>query len=472
MPASWLRRRRAFRALPTPLSGDRPATDLFSREIQEQGFGPPKYGVRTRDVPLLVLPGERLDFDYGEPIDLEARELIDTLGLLASTQTGFMPPTAPDFTFPGVLNDVSQLCEAGSLVYSREDASAFRLWLRAQIEGVCARVPRWDDELRRAVGLPLPRQEMLLVPLIYLSHMWRQGSPSLLAASGPSALPTPFETLLTALATSTGILPRFNQLAMTMRAWRIEGVPPGAPVSYRDLTDLHRVYPHFWLNGVTQTEREFYRAFWAIESFGAPVYGWGCLVLECMTAGDEELGTFALKCIHGALRNAYFAVRHLVPKVDPVDFRKIQLTGGWVNDDLNGAASGYQLPFMLMLDSLFLVEYSHPGATSSRANGLRFVPERWKRFFQSLAARSPGLRAWVDERQCPELTRSYQRCVDLLVVHRTMHRHLAGQTLRGATTTARVFGSSDENYRDFMSEMRSIIRDTAAVGVQDDKEGA
>jgi hypothetical protein len=100
------------------------------------------------------------------------------------------------------------------------------------------------------------------------------------------------------------------------------------------------------------------------------------------------------------------------------------------------------------------------------------VPERWKRFFQSLAARSPGLRAWVDERQCPELTRSYQRCVDLLVVHRTMHRHLAGQTLRGATTTARVFGSSDENYRDFMSEMRSIIRDTAAVGVQDDKEGA
>jgi hypothetical protein len=463
--SEWLERRAAFRALPRPMSADLPSADLFSAEVRAPWRGPPKYGVTTRDVPLLVLPRERLEFDYGAPIDADARELVDSLGLLATTQTGFMPPAAPDFRFPDVLNEVSRLCDVGSTVYSHEDEHAFRMWLRWEIEGVISRVSRWDDEILRAKSLPLQRQEMLMVPLIYLNHMWRQGSPTLPAPSGPSAMPVAFDTLLSALAETTGILPRFNQLVMTMRAWRIEGLPVGAPVSYRDLTDLHRVYPYFWLNGVSHTEQEFYRAFWTIESFGVPVYGWGCLALECAAADDAELGAFALRCVHGALRNAYFAVRHLVPHVDPVGFRKIQLTGGWVNDELNGAASGYQLPFMLMLDALFLVDYSHPGATDSRANGLRFVPERWKSFFRSLSARSPGLRSWVIERQCPELTDAYQRCIELLVVHRTMHRHLAGQTLRGATTTARTFPSSEINYRDFMSEMGAIVQDTAAVNI-------
>lgn len=216
---------------------------------------------------------------------------------------------------------------------------------------------------------------------------------------------------------------------MTMRAWRIDSLSDGAEVSYRDLTALDHVRPYFWLNGVNKSELDFYRAFFTVESFGVPVYGWGCLALECAAADDAELGAFALRCIHDALRNVYFCVRHLVPKVDPLEFRKIQLTGGWINDELNGAASGYQLPFMIMLDALFQVEYSHLGAAEAQMNGLRFVPERWKEFFRSIHGHNPGLQPWVSQRQSPGLTDAYQRCIELYTVHRTLHRYLAGQTL-------------------------------------------
>jgi len=309
-----------------------------------------------------------------------------------------------------------------------------------------------------------------MVPLIYLNHMWRQGSPALTAASGPSAMPAAFDALVTTLAESTGILPRFNQLIMTMRAWCIDGLPGGEHVFYRDLTDLNRVWPYFWLNGVSQSELDFYRAFFAVESWGVPVYGWGCLALECAAADDADLGALAMRCIHDALRNVYFCVRHLVPYVNPVEFRKIQLTGGWINDELNGAASGYQLPFMLMLDALFQVEFSHPGAYEARENGLRFVPKRWQEFFRTIRELSPALRPWVRERQCPELTDAYQRCIELFTVYRTLHRYLAGQVLRGATTTGRAFTSSESNYRTFMNEIGALVKDTAALGIQDSVE--
>ncbi|WP_406053892.1 hypothetical protein OG462_43075 [Streptomyces sp. NBC_01077] len=422
------------------------------------------------DVPLLALPGSRLEFDYGEPLDCAALSPLDAVGALASTQTGFMPPRCPDYQFPEPLSALASLCQSASTLYSQEDAQEFRKWVEAENDALAHRAGTLVSLIQSAISLPLPEQELLMVPLIYLNHMWRQGSPVLEAASGPSVMPPCFDVLLTALSESSGILPRFNQLIMTMRAWQVDGLSDGDRVSYRELADLNRIRPYFWLNGVNQSELNFYRAFFAVESFGIPIYGWGALALECAAADDAELGAFALRCVHDTLRNVYFCVRHLVPKVDPVEFRKIQLTGGWVNDDLNGAASGYQLPFMLMLDSLFQVDYSHPGAASARANGLRFVPGRWKEFFRSIHDHTPGLRSWVQQRQHTELTEAYQSCVDMYTVHRTLHRYTAGQTLRGATTTGRAFVSSERNYRDFMSETGALVRDTEAVGLSEQEE--
>lgn len=465
MSASWQDRRRALRALPTPLSADLPPTELHSPAVRAPASGRPIFGVATRDVPLLVIPGHRLEFDYGEPVDFDTRGPLESLGVLASTQTGFMPHRTPDYRFPHPLAGVVTLCDAASTVYAREDERSFRNWLHAEFDVLAARAGTSAHLIELARSLSLPRQEMLMVPLIYLNHMWRQGSPIISPASGPSAMPVAFDSLLTALAESTGILPRFNQLLMTMRAWRIEALPGGERVTYRDLADLRRIWPYFWLNGSSHSELEFYRAFFTVESLGIPAYGWGCLALECAGADDTKLGAFALRCIHRTLRNVYFSVRHLVPHVDPVEFRKIQLTGGWINDELNGAASGYQLPFTLMLDALFQVDYSHPGTIEARANGLRFVPKRWQGFFQKIREQSPALRTWVRRRGHSELTDAYQRCIELFTIYRTMHRHLAGQTLRGATTTGRAFPDSERNYRTFMSEIGALVADTAAVGI-------
>ncbi|MFE5946817.1 hypothetical protein [Streptomyces sp. NPDC056480] len=469
-PAGWARRRSTLQALPTPLSASLSPVGLSSPAIRKRTLGRPVYGVPLWDVPLLVLPGSRLEFDYGDPIGCAGRRPLNAVGHLASTLTGFMPPTCPDYRFPEPLSGLTDLCQAASTLYSYEDERGFRKWLCSENKALAHRSGTLVELIRSALALPLPEQELLMVPLIYLNHMWRQGSPGLEAASGPSSMPTCFDVLLTALSESTGILPRFNQLIMTMRAWRLDSLSDGDSVSYRDLTNLEQVRPYFWLNGVNQSELDFYRAFFTVESFGIPLYGWGALALECAAADDADLGAFALRCVHDTLRNVYFCVRHLVPKVDPAEFRKIQLTGGWIDDELNGAASGYQLPFMLMLDALFQVEYSHPGASTARENGLRFVPTRWKDFFHSIYDHTPSLRQWVQQRQSPELAEAYQRCVDMYTIHRTLHRHTAGQTLRGATTTGRSFVSAERNYHDFMSETGALVRDTAAVGLADTEE--
>jgi hypothetical protein len=456
---------RMLRALPRPLSEDLPPQRLDSPQVSELGRGRPLFGVVPMDVPLLVIPDRRVEFDYGEHVERCHYPPFDQLSLLASTQSGFQPATAPDYRFPGALSECVRLCEEGSIVYSGEDARGFRSWLHQEIQR--AVVPSADagDLVQQAISLPLPRQEMLMVPLNYLNHMWRQGSPVAAPAAGHSALPAPFDALLSALSTSTGILPRFNQLTMTMRAWRIDGVPDGDPVTYRDLTDLQRVWPRFWLNGTTGTELNFYRAFFAVESFGIPVYGWGTLARECAAAADAKLGAQALRCVHAALRNIYFCVRHLVPSVDPAEFRKMQLTGEWVNGELNGGASGYQLPFSQMMDALFNVKFTHPGATEARNNAMRFVPKRWQDFFSSLRDSTPTLREWVIESDTAELTTAYQWCVEMYTAYRRLHRFLAGQTLRGATTTGRTFTTSESNYRTFVAEMGSIVKATTRLGV-------
>ena len=96
---------------------------------------------------------------------------------------------------------------------------------------------------------------------------------------------------------------------------------------------------------------------------------------------------------------------------------------------------------------------------------MRFVPKRWQDFFSSLRESTPTLREWVIESDTAELTKAYQRCVDMYTVYRRLHRFLAGKTLRGATTTGRTFTTSETNYHTFAAEMGSIVKDTTRLGV-------
>ena len=159
------KRCRMLRALPRPLSEDLPPRRLDSPHVRELGRGRPLFGVVPVDVPLLVIPDRRVEFDYGEHVERCRHPLFDQLSLLASTQSGFQPATVPDYRFSGTLSECVRLCEQGSIVYSGEDARFFRSWLHQEIQKAVVQSADAGNLVQQAISLPLPRQEMLMVPL-------------------------------------------------------------------------------------------------------------------------------------------------------------------------------------------------------------------------------------------------------------------------------------------------------------------
>src|SRR5262245_12793197 len=104
------------------------------------------------EVPLLVIEGKRLEFDYSlEPIDFDALGPLRSLGRLASTTSGFLPEKAPNYRFEPPLSLVTELCTEAALEYARHDADAFRRWMDARISAVAARSGELET-LRRAAA--------------------------------------------------------------------------------------------------------------------------------------------------------------------------------------------------------------------------------------------------------------------------------------------------------------------------------
>src|SRR5690606_24699134 len=150
---------------------------------------------------LLVLDAERLEFDYGrEEIDFEGLGPLRSLARLASTQSGFLPPRAPKYRFDGPLGAITELCSAAAPIFAKHDRAGFRAWLDGQVAAFSAQFGGIAELKRWATPLSLAEREFLMVPLIYLNHMWRQGSPVLEPATGPSAMPDPLHAFLWSLS--------------------------------------------------------------------------------------------------------------------------------------------------------------------------------------------------------------------------------------------------------------------------------
>ncbi|WP_141976528.1 hypothetical protein [Saccharothrix saharensis] len=424
-------------------------------------------GARPLEVPLLVLEGERrtesvlaLAPPAGVLLDFAELGPLASVTALASTETGFLQTRVPVFDFPGPLGRVAELCRAAGAEIVRHDEVGFRSWFETN----AGEFPPVAELWRHALDLPPERLEALLVPLIYLNHLWRQGNPEQDPALGPSAMPDPLHELLTLVAAEVGTIPRFSQIVMTMMAWQLDGSTDGEPITHADLVSLDRMRHPFRLDEGNQSELDLYRSFFAVEAFGVPLYGWGAYALECAAVDDRAGGTLALTMVRAALRNVYTYTKMLIPRIDAHQFRRLQVTYGWVGDEVNGVASGYQLPFMLMLDALFHVNYRHDGVVAARANNLRFVPEHWKRFFRLVYDRQPALKTWVAEAGDAGLEAAYLGCVQLFGLFRQMHRHLGGQVIKGGTTTGRIFADAHDNYANFMDEMAALVADTTATG--------
>lgn len=445
-------------------SCDRTLTSLSDLSSDLSAWINESYGVQLLDVPLLVLEKNRYKFDFvAQSIEFDQIGPLKSLGMLASTETGFLHERTPDFRFPEQLQAITDLCHQAGIRYAKHDDVEFRAWLTAACATLAVDLDDTHTLFRHGTSLPRDRQEMLMVPLIFMNHMWRQGSPILAPATGSSTMPEPLHNLLITLSETTGIIPRFNQIIMTMLAWKLDHKSEGELLSHRDLTSLERMTPYFWLNQNNQSELDLYRAFFAVEGFGVPVYGWGCFALECAARNELNGAVQALKMIWAAMKNVYITTKLLMPRIDAEEFRRIQVTCGWIEDEITAVSSGYQLPFMLMLDALFQVDFTHSGVIAAKENNLRFVPHHWQAFFQMIRSRCPSLKDWVKTRNNLELTESYTACVELLALFRSMHRHLGGAAIKGATTTGRKFSSPDENYVQFMDEMEALINDTTAA---------
>lgn len=425
------------------------------------------------DVPLLVLDDARLPVSkLGTPVDFAGLGPLAALSRLASTETGFLPLNAPDYRFDGLLGQVAEAALDASHRYRDHDADAFRSWLRSTGERLG---PDAGPSLRaEAAQLPPDRQHALLVPLVYLNHMWRQGSALLPAATGPSVLPPPFAELLEDLTGRIHQLPRINQILLTIHGWRLDGAPVGSPVEYRDVTALHRMRPYFWLDRDNTSEMELYRSFFSVESFGIPMYGWSALLAELRLADDPTYAALALRMLNAALRNVYFQSRRLIPGVSALEFRKVQVTAGWVDDEVTGVASGYQLPFFLLMDALLGTAYSDAGAAAARENNLRFVPRAWQDYFRALYDAQLG--EWIGRRGDTEAVEEFAKCGRLFALYRSMHRYLGALVMQGATTTGRSFSGTSENVRIFVREMDALIDDTVEaserVAAASDREAA
>jgi hypothetical protein len=448
-----------------PRSGDEASIPLSNLSSDLSSWNYELYGVQLIEVPLLVLKETRHEFDHAsQQVEFNQFGPLESLGMLATTQTGFLPKHAPDYRFPGPLQTITDLCHQAGAHYARHDEAEFRAWLTMVSTTFATSVVDTDEIYSYATKLPQERQKMLMVPLILMSHMWRQGSPVLAPATGPSAMPKPLHELLITLSEATGIIPRFNQILMTMLAWKLDGKSDGDLLSHRDVTSLEQMSPYFWLmNQNNQSELDLNRAFFAMEAFGVPIYGWSCFALECAAQNNLKGAVQALKMIWAAMKNVYTTTKTLMPRIDADEFRKLQVTGGWIEDEVTAVASGYQLPFMLMLDALFQVNFSHPGVIAAKQNNLRFVPQHWQEFFHMIRSHCPSLKDWIQEKNNSELTEAYTDCVQLFALFRSMHKYVGGQVIKGATTTGRKFDSPDENYMQFMEEMEALVNDTTAA---------
>ncbi|MBW4721388.1 hypothetical protein [Saccharothrix obliqua] len=449
------------------MSDERETVPLSAVAPEVAQAAEPVLGARPLEVPLLVLADTRrsaavlaLAPPEGVLPDYEALGPLASTASLASTETGFLQDSPPVFRFDGPLGLIADVCRVAGAEIVRHDRDAFRSWFKTQ----AGRFPPVAELWREARRLSPDDLEALLVPLIYLNHMWRQGNPEDEPVVGPSAMPEPLHELLVLVADEVGAVPRFSQIVMTMMAWQLDGVAEREPVTYRELVSLDRMRHPFWLNNDNQSELDLYRSFYAVEAFGAPLYGWGAYALECAANDDQAGGTLALTMVRATLRNVYTYTKMLIPRIDAHQFRRLQVTFGWVGDEVNGVASGYQLPFMLMLDALFHVNYRHDGVVAARANNLRFVPEHWKSYFRMIYNRQPALKSWVHESGNEDLAAAYVGCVELFGLFRQMHRHLGGQVIKGGTTTGRIFADAKDNYEKFMAEMGALVADTNATG--------
>jgi len=257
---------------------------------------------------------------------------------------------------------------------------------------------------------------------------------------------------------------------------------PGFADIVQHRRNLLRLSPRFtWLVGPErESEVWFWRAFALSEAYAMPIYGEVGRILDSLSGPEpqwEKVGALKerLEAIADVLDNLKIILEKYVNKehISIDSLNKLQKTAHFAGT--TAGASGFQIPFMVLLDALLGTNYDSvpKELKETRGENICEMNQHLVDVINScVAPRSKDLRAFVLESDSSDLKDAYQKVCHKLVIWRGSHRARAAQFLENSlVTTGRTAEDMKHTVREtFQNEMNSIIHATAAVTAQQQSE--
>jgi len=259
-------------------------------------------------------------------------------------------------------------------------------------------------------------------------------------------------------------------------------------LSYDKICDLTTgsLFPRFfWLTGRAQeSEANFWKAFAYSEIMAVPLYSQVGTLLDQVhvyqsSIHSERLSTESIVSVVKSLETCREIVKSitaaLVAYVKPElinaqDFLQMQATAHYAGT--TAGASGFQLPCMVLLDTLIGVDYARLSLElqeTRQENIDEMCPQVRTLIFGVVRPGAQGLRDFIASVDCPlqrkQLMMAFNGVVQELVFWRSRHRNQAGNYVKTCTvTTGRTHEEMEGNvHGTFMKEMCTIIAATQAT---------
>jgi CRP-like cAMP-binding protein len=347
-----------------------------------------------------------------------------------------------------------------------------------------------DPSVTAAVpGLEPAERDALMTVLCFLGHAYRWDTippdESRFAERRialPAGIAEPWGELARLLEQ-----PRVGSLwAMVLCNWSLSGVPPASPYDARALDRDGLRVRYAWVPERARAHLEpFVLTFVMLEARGAAVLEAIIEALEAAAREDVQEAAYVLDKLAAAIEAFAEPLVSTIrrPHVDPqifIDF--LQPSWAWDADDsggLKGGPSGLQLGTLHAIDNALSIRGEGEFAAARHA-ALVYLPQRHRRFLETLDEAAPLLRAFVDASDDAGLKWRFNDCVRALRVFRVIHMKRGSHYLRAGaetgegrvTTGLALEGRGDPVVAEFERLMWERVADTDGAAVAAPARGA
>lgn len=418
--------------------------------------------VATLAIILLIKSAKKNSDDDGIDVLLDS-EYWNAFTKIATKEFGFMGRPSLS-SVPASVSRIVDLAEELPSVFTRNDAVALRRRIEIELEQV------GEDAL---VDLSKREKELVFVALVYIRHAYHQGDPTAPAAQSADLETEPevLTRMCTSLGLDLGINPFLNLTAWVLLNWTTAAPHTRFDAIASNPNDLKMRFQ--WFSGAAgQTEQNFWRAFAISEMCATPIYRVIGDLLNALATNRRQLMRQRLDDIAGVLKRLIDIFRALVtPELIEInDFNKLQNTAHF--GMASAGAGGFQLPFIIVLDALLLVDGNDGGCPFTqklaevRAQNIDEVQCQIKEFaLKFVAPRARELKMAAGD--SPDVGESYNKVVSAFVHWRSLHRSRAAKWLAPSLVTT---GRSNDDMggcvlSSFRADMDEIIRATRAQHV-------